>query len=279
MCHEEKKEFSMPLIPSFDHTPLNMRVEGPRGAPAILFAHSIGCDLTLWDRQAAALNDRYRIIRYDVRGHGASDAPEGPYTVEQLAGDALAILDALEVERAHLCGLSLGGTMGQWLALNRPDRLASLTLCDTAARLGTIEGWQQRIETALSRGMAALVDMSLLRFFSDAFRDQDPATIAQFREIFLATPAQGFAGCCAVLRDCDFTDHLSAITVPTLVMTGRNDVPTPPTDSELLASRIPGAELILLDAGHISAREDPQSFTRALLNHIQRNEPRDPAQR
>ncbi|MCW2369163.1 3-oxoadipate enol-lactonase [Sphingobium sp. B11D3D] len=269
----------MPFIRSFDQARLNVMVEGPQDAPAILFAHSVGCDLTLWDRQAADLNDRYRIIRYDTRGHGASDAPEGPYSVQQLAGDACAILDTLGVERAHLCGLSLGGTMGQFMALNMPKRLASLTLCDTAARLGTVEGWQQRIDTALSGGMEALVDMSLLRFFSDEFRSSDPATIAEFRDTFLATPAHGFAGCCAVLRDCDFTRDLASIAVPTLVMTGRNDVPTPPSDSEALASGIPGAQLVLLDAGHISAREDPEAFTEALLTHIERNQAVDPAAR
>ena len=252
-----------------DGIALNVTVEGPADAPTILFAHSIGCDHTLWDHQAAALRDRYRIIRYDARGHGQSDAPDGDYTIEMLAGDALAILDALEVERIHLCGLSLGGTLGQWLALHAPQRLLSLALCDTAARLGTVEGWQQRADTALDAGMAALVDMSMTRFFSDEFHSRDPEAVDRFRATFLATPAQGFAGCCAVLRDEDFTADLGRIALPTLVLTGRQDVPTPPTDSEILTNAIPGATLVLLDTGHISAVEDPAGFTAALTAHIE----------
>lgn len=261
----------MPRIASFDRTAIHVVAEGPEDAPVVLFAHSVGCDLTLWDKQAEALRGTFRILRYDARGHGESEAPAAPYTVEQLAGDALAVLDAFGVARAHLCGLSLGGTVGQWLALHHPDRLASLALCDTAARLGTVDGWQQRIDVALARGMGALVDMSMLRFFSNGFRAGHPATVARFRETFLATPAYGFAGCCAVLRDCDFTGALCEIATPTLVMTGREDVPTPPADSALLTDGIAGATLVLLNAGHISAVEDPDSFTAALRAHVIRN--------
>lgn len=255
-------------IETQDGIAINVCVEGPEGAPAILFAHSIGCDHRLWDHQAEALSDRYRVIRHDARGHGRSDAPGGDYAIETLAADALAILDALEIGRVHLCGLSLGGTLGQWLALHAPERLLSLALCDTAARLGTVEGWQQRADAARSDGMASLVDMSMTRFFSEQFRARDPVTVERFRETFLATPAQGFAGCCAVLRDCDFTDDLRRMDVPTLVLTGREDAPTPPADSAILAAGIPGAKLALLETGHISAVEDPVGFTAALTAHL-----------
>ncbi|WP_198351012.1 3-oxoadipate enol-lactonase [Flavisphingomonas formosensis] len=258
----------MPMIAAPDGTRLHVRVEGRANAPALLFAHSVGCDLTLWDNQVAALAERFRILRYDARGHGRSDAPEGDYRIEQLAGDALAILDAFAIDRVHLCGLSLGGTLGQWLGIHAPERLASLTLCDTAARLGTAEGWQQRIDVARDQGMAALVDMSMTRFFSDGFRARAPETVAKFRSIFLTTPSHGFAGCCAVLRDCDFRDQLGRIAVPTLVLTGREDIPTPPADSEYLAAGIQGANLSLLDTGHISAVEAPEAFTAALAGHI-----------
>jgi 3-oxoadipate enol-lactonase len=266
----------MPMIESFDGVRLNVEVAGPEDAPALLLAHSVGCDLHLWDAQVAALAGSYRVVRYDARGHGKTDAPAGDYAIEALGGDALAILDALGVDRAHLCGLSLGGTLGQWLALNAPERLASLTLCDTAARLGTIEGWQSRIDAALRQGMEALADMSMTRFFSDAFRAERPDVVASFRQTFVATPAHGFAGCCAVLRDCDFRADLGRIAVPTLVLTGRMDVPTPPADSELLAAGISGATLALLDTGHISAVEDPAGFTAALAAQIGRLARRSP---
>lgn len=253
-----------------DGITINVRVEGRDDAPAILFAHSIGCDHRLWDHQAQALSARFRIVRYDARGHGASDAPDGDYTIETLAADALAILDALAIDSVHLCGLSLGGTLGQWLALNAPQRLLSLALCDTAARLGVAEGWQQRADATRSGGMSSLVEMSMTRFFSEGFRARDPATVERFRATFLATPAQGFAGCCAVLRDCDFTAELGQMNVPTLVLTGLEDAPTPPADSEILAAGIPGATLVLLETGHISAVEDPAGFTAALTAHLDR---------
>ncbi len=258
-------------IKSFDGTMLNVVAEGPAGAPAILFAHSVGCDLTLWDAQAEALADRFHVVRYDARGHGGSDAPDGDYRVEQLARDALAILYALDLDRVHWCGLSLGGTVGQWLALNAPHRLATLTLADTAARLGTIENWQARIDAVTAGGTRSIADMSMTRFFSDEFRERDPATVARFHRILVDTPDQGFAGCCAVLRDGDFRADLGRIDVPTLVLCGERDVPTPPADSEALVQGIAGARLVLLDAGHISAVEDPAGFTTALLDHIGAN--------
>jgi 3-oxoadipate enol-lactonase len=148
--------------------------------------------------------------------------------------------------------------------------LLSLALCDTAARLGTVEGWQQRIDASLGAGMEAQADTAMTRFFSEDFRARAPQTVALFRRTLVDTPAHGFAGCCAVLRDCDFTASLPGIAVPTLVLTGRQDAPTPPADAEFLASNIPGAELVLLDTGHISAVEDPAGFNHALARHLGR---------
>lgn len=247
---------------------VHAETEGPPDKPAVLLAHSVGCDLTLWDRQIAALKDRYHVIRYDARGHGRSDTPPGPYTIDQLAADALAVLDHFGIRRAHLCGLSLGGTVGQWLALNAPQRLASLVLCDTAARLGTIEGWQARIDAVIAGGTASIADMSMTRFFSDRFRLREPQIVERFRRTLIDTADEGFAGCCAVLRDCDFRARLAAIYTPTLVIGGLLDVPTPPSDSEELTARIPNAKLVLLDAGHISAVEAPDAFNAALLDHL-----------
>ena len=258
----------MTFVRSTDGTRIHVVAEGPEDAPAILFAHSIGCDLHLWDAQAESLKTRFRVIRHDARGHGLSDAPTGDYRIEALAADALAVLDALGVARTHLCGLSLGGTLGQWLALHAPERLLSLTLADTAARLGTAEGWQARGDAALAGGTASIADMSMTRFFSDSFRKGQPAIVERFRHGLIATPDHGFAGCCAVLRDCDFTADLGAIAVPTLVICGRDDVPTPPGDSEILVQGIAGAQFALLDAGHLSAVETPQAFTAALERHM-----------
>jgi 3-oxoadipate enol-lactonase len=260
----------MAMIPSSDGTEINLRLEGRETGPTILFAHSVGCDLSLWDAQVEALAGRYRILRYDARGHGRSQAPEGDYTIAQLAGDALAVLDATATERAHLCGLSLGGTLGQWLALHAPERLESLVLCDTAARLGDAAGWQARMDKARTDGMEAMADFSMTRFFSDRFREREPATVGHFREVFAATPAAGYAGCAAVLRDCDFTGEVERIRSPTLVIGGVLDAPTPPADSEFLASRISGARLAMLDTGHLSAVEDAAGSNAALDDHLAR---------
>lgn len=258
----------MPVVRSPDRTGLNVQIEGRPDGPVVLLAHSVGCDLTLWDRQIPALTRDYRVIRYDARGHGRSEAPDAPYTVEQLAGDALAVLDACDARRAHFCGLSLGGTIGLWLALNAPHRLASLTLCDTAARLGTIEGWQSRIQAVEEGGTASIADLSMTRFFSAAFFARDPNEVERFRRILIETPDQGFAGCCAVLRDADFRAALGGIKVPTLVLCGAQDVPTPPADSQVLAGEIPNARLVLVDGGHLSAIEASATFNAALLDHL-----------
>jgi 3-oxoadipate enol-lactonase len=247
---------------------IHVETAGNAGKPAIVLAHSVGCDLTLWDRQIAALAQQFHVIRYDARGHGNSSAPPAPYTIEELAADALAVLDHFKVERAHLCGLSLGGTLGQWLALNRPERLLSLVLCDTAARLGTVEGWQSRIDAVKAGGTSSIADMSMTRFFSDKFREREPQIVREFHRTLVDTPDEGFAGCCAVLRDCDFRSQLTKISTPTLVICGALDIPTPPRDSQELAAGIPGATLVLLDAGHISAVEAPDAFNAALIDHL-----------
>jgi 3-oxoadipate enol-lactonase len=257
------------LIETDDCIRLGIIEEGPADAPAVLFAHSVGCNLTLWDEQAMAVTAAgWRAIRYDSRGHGRSDAPRGDYALERLGRDALNVLDAAGAGRAQLCGLSLGGTVGMWLAANAPDRLHSLILCDTAARLGTPEIWRSRAEGALTGGMESIADLSMTRFFSDAFRAARPDTVARFRQGFVHTPAHGYAGCCAVLRDADLEGALARIAVPTLVIGGLHDFPTPPRDAEHLADAIPGAALVLLDTGHLSNIEDPQGFNAALLNHL-----------
>jgi 3-oxoadipate enol-lactonase len=256
-----------------DGVGLNVEIAGPEGAPAILFAHSVGCDLHLWDSPFAALGETYRVIRFDTRGHGGSDAPEGDYAVEQLAEDALAVLDWAGVERAVLCGLSLGGTTAQWLALHRPERLTGIVLANTAARLGTVERWEGRIQDALTGGMEALADPSMERFFSQGFHEARPDVVAQFRAAFAATPAQGYAGCCAVLRDCDFREDLGRIALPCLVVAGEEDVGTPPSDAAVLAAGIPGARSVILPTGHLSAVEAPDLFSQALAGWLREAAP------
>lgn len=242
---------------------------GPVDAPALLFLNSVGCDRSLWDAQVAALSERFRCIVFDTRGHGASDAPQGDYTVAQLGDDALAVLDAAEAERAHVCGLSLGGLTAQQLALSAPGRVLSLTLANTASRIGSVESWAARRELVLAQGLEAIVDTAMERFFSERFRAANPAVVAERRRRLAAASVTGYAGCCSALRDADLTAGLSRITAPTMVIGGEFDVSTPPDQTAALAAAIPGARLEILPAAHLSNLEQPAAFTAALRAHLE----------
>jgi 3-oxoadipate enol-lactonase len=247
-----------------DGVRLNFAVAGRQGAPALLMMHSIGCDLSLWDAQIAALAGNFRIIRYDARGHGGSDAPTGDYTLEQLGRDALAVLDAAGAGTAYLCGLSLGALTAIHLALTAPERVRGTILANTGVRIGTAEAWQGRADAALRDGMAAMADTAMSRFFSEGFRASEPGIVDRYRTIFVNTPPRGYAGCCAVLRNADFAGRLGEIAAPTVVVGGALDVPTPLPGARELADAIPGATLVALDAGHLSNVEQPAAFAGAV---------------
>ncbi|HKR25566.1 MAG TPA: 3-oxoadipate enol-lactonase [Phenylobacterium sp.] len=243
--------------------------EGAREAPALLFLNSIGCTRRLWDAQTAALHGAFRCLTYDARGHGGSDAPDGDYTIEQLGRDALAVLDTAGVPAAHVCGLSLGGLVGQWLGVNAPERVMSLTLANTASRIGTWDSWETRRRLVLLEGMSAIAETAMERFFSDAFRTERPELVAEARAGLLANSAVGYAGCCAALRDADLTGKLGRIAAPTLVIGGERDVSTPPDKSAALARAISGTRLEILPAAHLSNLEQPEAFTAALRAHLE----------
>jgi 3-oxoadipate enol-lactonase len=242
---------------------LNIQTGGREDAPPLLMMHSIGCDLTLWDAQAEALGQDFRVIRYDSRGHGGSEAPTGDYTVEQLGLDALSVLDSCGERTAYLCGLSLGGITATFLALTAPERVRGMLIANTGIRIGTAEAWQGRADMALRQGMAAMADTAMSRFFSEPFRAAKPETVNRFRSVLANTPPQGYAGCCAVLRDADFAGSVHKIAVPTIVIGGAMDIPTPLSGARELADAIPGARLVTLDAGHLSNVEQPAAFTDA----------------
>lgn len=259
----------MPFAEAPDGARIHYRLDGPQGAPPLMLSNSLGADLTMWDRQMPALGD-FRVLRWDPRGHGRSDAPAGDYTMEQLSRDALALLDALDISRTAYCGLSMGGAIGQWLALNRPGRIGALVLANTAAKFGTPDLWQARIDTALREGMAPLIPAILERWFTPEFRERDPAEVERVKAMLLATPPVGYAGCSAAIRDTDFRAVLGGITPPTLVIGGLHDPATPPEKSEELAAGIAGAELVMLDAAHLSGIERPEAFNAALTGFLAR---------
>ncbi len=236
-------------------TSIQYRLDGPAQAPTLVLCNSLGSDLRMWDRVVPALAGSWRVIRHDARGHGGSPATLGPYSVELLARDALGLLEALGIRSPHLCGLSLGGMVGMWLAANVPGSLASLVLCNTTARMAHPEGYQQRIAQVRAGGVAAVADAALAIWFTPRFRVEQPEELARAREMILGTSAEGYAAACAAVRDHDARAWLPQVTAPTLVVAGREDAVTPPADGRFLAQAIPGARYFELPVAHLSALE------------------------
>jgi 3-oxoadipate enol-lactonase / 4-carboxymuconolactone decarboxylase len=245
------------------------RLDGADDRPAIVLSHSLGLDHGMWDQQAADLLPHFRVLRYDTRGHGASTAVPGDYTIAELGGDVLALADALGVRRFAFCGLSLGGMIGQWLAVHAPDRLTHLVLANTSARLSDPSAMESRRQLVAAGGMTAVELLVMARFFSPESVAANSPPVASARRTLLATDPIGYAGCCAAIRDMDQRSLLSRISVPTLVIGGDGDVGMPwDAHGAVLRDAIPGAIAVRLPAAHISNLERPRSFTRALLDFL-----------
>jgi 3-oxoadipate enol-lactonase len=247
---------------------LNYCVDGDSRREPLLFSNSLGTTHELWGPQVDALSSRFRIIRYDTRGHGASDAPRGEYTIEQLGLDAIAILDAVGVERAHVCGLSLGGLTAMWLGVNAPERVCSLTLSSTAARIGSVSMWTERIKEVNANGVASLADAAMGRWFTAGYRAAHADIVAVYHRMLGATPADGYVGCCAAIRDADLREAIKTVAAPTLVIAGREDPVTPPSDAEDMRARIDGARVEILDAAHIANVEQAQVYNDLVSSFI-----------
>lgn len=235
------------------------------GAPPLLFLNSIGTSLEMWDHQARALADRYEIIRFDARGHGGSTF-DGPAeaTIELLANDALAVLDACGIGRAHLCGLSLGGMVAMHVAARHPKRVLKAALCNTTPYMPPREMWDTRIETVRAQGIDPLVEATLQRWFTAAFHRAHPEEVDKVRSQLRRANRAGFAACCAAIRDMDQRESIRAITTPTLVIGGTQDGGTTPAHAREIVQAIPGARLVLLEAAHLTNIERPEEFTAAL---------------
>ncbi len=246
----------------------NVEVEGPEGAPVLILSNSLGSNLRMWDPQMPELAKHFRVIRYDSRGHGKSAAPEGPYSLEQLGLDALAILDALGVQKANWMGLSKGGGVGQWLLIHAPDRIERAVLANTAAKFGSPDIWNERLRVVREHGLGGLVEGTIDRWFTRGFQESAPEAVAQIRESFLATPAAGWAACASALRDVDFREALRAVKNPVLVVAGKHDVGTPPAAGREIADAIQGAQYVELDAAHLSNVEDAEAFNRAVVDFL-----------
>jgi 3-oxoadipate enol-lactonase len=248
------------------------RLDGKAGSPVVVFSNSLGTNLAMWDPQIPALAQKFRVLRYDSRGHGLSEVTPGPYTIAGLAQDVVGLLDALQVPTAHYCGISVGGLIGQWLGINAAKRFESLTLSNTAARIGTIEGWNKRIAAINEGGMAPIANGVVSRWFTEDFAKRAPAQVEAARQMLLHTPPEGYAAACAALRDEDLRNAISRVSLPTLVISGAHDVATPPTDGRFVAEKIPGAQHLELNTAHLSNIEAAEPFTAALLKFLDRQE-------
>ena len=251
-----------------DGCKLSFTVTGLEQAPALLLLNALGTTTDLWAAQTAPFSRVLRVVRYDTRGHGGSDAPAGDYALDRLGRDALAVLDAAGARRAHVCGVSLGGLVALWLARHAPERVDRVVAANTGARVGTPEMWRQRIAAARAEGMAALAEPALRRWFTERFRQTDPATVHRFRSMIAACPVDGYAGCCAALRDADLRDDLPRIAAPTLVVTGTHDPATPPSLGEGIRKAVAGARGVELDAAHLANVERPEAFNAAVIEFL-----------
>lgn len=257
----------MPEI-NADGCTIHVEVEGPQNGPVLMLSNSLGTNMHMWDDQVPAFTRHFRVVRFDRRGHGKSAVPKGPYSIERLGRDALAVLDALGIAQVNWCGLSMGGMEGQWLGANAASRIDKLVLSNTASYFPDKTMWDGRINIARDKGLAALVDATIERWFTAEFRQRSPQAVARIREMFLATDVEGYVGCGAAIRDMDNRSLLAKVSVPTLVIAGRHDMGTTLEAGQFIAEHIPGAELAVMETAHIANVEQPQIYTDTVLRFL-----------
>lgn len=238
----------------------------------LVLSNSLGTDISLWDGQAPEFLKHFSLLRYDIRGHGRSPVPAGPYSIEQLSRDVLSLLDELGLRRVHFCGLSMGGMVGQWLGVHAPERLKSLVLSNTAPQCGDAAFWNQWIDSARRQGMEGVIPSILQDWYSASYRAAHPEVIARTSEMLRATNAEGFAACCAAIRDMDQRADAEKIRVPALVVFGEHDMATPPSAARFLIESIPGAEALELQAAHLSCVEAAGAFTKGVTDFLLRHD-------
>ncbi|PYM96687.1 MAG: 3-oxoadipate enol-lactonase [Candidatus Rokuibacteriota bacterium] len=252
---------------------MNYTLSGPAGAPVVTLSHSLATTLAMWEPQLPALTAGWRVLSYDTRGHGGTDAPRGAYTLDQLADDAQALLRALGIQRTHWVGLSMGGMIGQTLALKAPELFASLVLCDTSSRIPPEAKpmWDERVHTAETKGMEPLVEGTLARWLTTPFRERGGEVVERVRAMIRSTNPVGYIGCCQAISALNLTDRIGAIKAPTLVIVGEEDQGTPVAASRVMNEQIKGSQLVILkSAAHLSNMEQPEAFTQALVGFLKR---------
>jgi 3-oxoadipate enol-lactonase len=257
----------MPMIDA-DGCLLNVSVEGRQSGPTLMLSNSLGTTMQMWEPQMKALTQLFRVVRYDRRGHGKSGVAPGPYSMERFGRDVLAILDDLNIDKVHWCGLSMGGMVGQWLGANAPERMDRIILSNTACYYADPTNWLSRIKAVKEGGLAGVADAVIAGWLTADFREREPQVTANLKAMLLACPVQGYLACCEALSSLDQRDLLPKIRSPTLIIAGRHDMATPISAGELIRSKIPGASLTILDAAHISNVEQSHAFTDTVVGFL-----------
>jgi 3-oxoadipate enol-lactonase len=257
----------MPTIQS-NGCPIHVEVEGPEKAPVLMLSNSLGTTLHMWDAQVAPFTQHFRLVRYDRRGHGKSGVPAGPYSMEMLGRDVLAVLDALKIEKTNWCGLSMGGMVGMWMGANAPQRVDRLILSNTSAYFENKQIWNERIAVVKEKGLNAIVGGTLERWFTKDFREHEPHKVKTIADMFLATRPEGYIGCGEAVRDMDHREIIKSIKAPTMVIAGKQDAGTTVEMAEYVRKSIPGASMTLFDAAHIANVECQPDYTDAVIGFL-----------
>lgn len=257
----------MPTVQS-NGCPIHYEVEGAQDKPVLMFCNSLGTTLHMWDGQMPEVLKHFRVVRYDRRGHGKSGVPNGPYNMEMLGRDALAVMDAAGVDKINWCGLSMGGMVGMWLGANAPERCNRLILSNTSAYFENKQIWNDRIALVKEKGLTAIVGGTLERWFTKDFRDREPAKVKSIADMFLATKLEGYIACGQAVRDMDHREIIKSIKAPTMIIAGKQDAGTTVEMAELIRKSIPGASMTLFDAAHIANVECANDYTDAVLGFL-----------
>ena len=246
----------------------NYKIQGTPNSPVLMFSNSLGADLTMWDELVPLLLPYFRVLQYDTRGHGQSELTEGPYTIERLGQDVISLLDQLNIDKVYFCGLSMGGLIGQYLGIHHPDRLHKLILSNTDSKIGTVNRWNERINTINEQGMQAIVDSTMEKWFTPFYHKINPARVAQMKELFLANKTLGYTACCSALGAADFRSEIKKITVETLIITGDEDTVTNVVQAKGLQKEIPNAKLKVFPARHLPSTELPMEYADTLIDFL-----------
>ncbi len=258
----------MPDIKTDDGCIIHVEVEGPERAPVLMLSNSLGTTLHMWDEQVAPFTRHFRLVRYDRRGHGKSGVPEGPYSMQRLGRDVVAVLDGLAIPKINWCGLSMGGMVGMWLGANANNRIDKLILSNTSSYFADKNGWNDRLKLVREKGLAAFAPANMERWFTKQFRERAPQIVKGVAEMFAATPLEGYLSCGAAVRDMDHRPLLAKITAPTLVIAGRYDPATPLEGNEFIRQHILGAKIAVLEAAHLANIEQPKVYADTVLEFL-----------